>query len=82
MPPTESFDILVQPSLNSHHKFIRDSIILKQLNVTSLRLITNLLGQSVALNAYESLVEEALKRFSTMNNTIQKQGKINRMDKE
>eukprot|EP00873_Tetraselmis_striata_P038501 jgi/Tetstr1/458765/TSEL_045149.t1 len=73
-PQIEDFAVLVRPDLKSWSELQPDSVVLKRMDTNSIRVISSVLGQSVALDMYASKVESSLEVFSNLNREMERTG--------
>jgi len=72
----DDYRIHVQPSLKEWSMFSGDGIVLQRFDVNNLRVISSVLGQTVALYHYELQVHAMLDSFSNLNKQTESTGKF------
>mmetsp|Transcript_11585 Transcript_11585/g.42362 ORF Transcript_11585/g.42362 Transcript_11585/m.42362 type:complete len:471 (-) Transcript_11585:111-1523(-) len=75
-PKQEDYGAVVRPSLSAWSALGQDCILLKRLDMNNIRVISSVLGQSVALDHYSTRVDNLLKEFSTLNSEMEKSGEL------
>jgi uncharacterized Rmd1/YagE family protein len=61
------YRVVLRPSLEPWSSFNGDFVVLRRMDVNNLRVISSVLGQTVALYHYEQQVETMLEMFSDLN---------------
>lgn len=70
----DDYGIVLRPSLAGWSEGGQDHIMVKQLDISNIRVITSVLGQSVALEFYAKKVDEMVTTFSDLNRGMEKTG--------
>eukprot|EP00192_Tetraselmis_astigmatica_P004588 CAMPEP_0117660356 /NCGR_PEP_ID=MMETSP0804-20121206/6925_1 /TAXON_ID=1074897 /ORGANISM="Tetraselmis astigmatica, Strain CCMP880" /LENGTH=479 /DNA_ID=CAMNT_0005467081 /DNA_START=127 /DNA_END=1566 /DNA_ORIENTATION=+ len=73
-PQTEEYEVIVRPALAAWSELNPDHVILKGMDTNSIRVISSVLGQSVALDMYASKVDSSLETFSNLNREMKRTG--------
>ncbi|KAK3263147.1 hypothetical protein CYMTET_28034 [Cymbomonas tetramitiformis] len=73
---SDDYWIVLQPALSTWSVFKGDYVILKRLDVQNIRVVGNVLGQTVALYHYELKVDTMLELFSQLNSKMEATGNI------
>eukprot|EP00658_Telonema_sp_P-2_P025593 TRINITY_DN20305_c0_g1_i1.p1 TRINITY_DN20305_c0_g1~~TRINITY_DN20305_c0_g1_i1.p1 ORF type:complete len:290 (-),score=83.83 TRINITY_DN20305_c0_g1_i1:372-1241(-) len=73
-PRIEDYGLLVQPSMEEWCAIKHNYVRLQQLDLKNVRVIAGVLGISVAMDYYDTVVEAMLEGFSRMNSEIEKTG--------
>jgi uncharacterized Rmd1/YagE family protein len=89
----ESFGILVKPDMNDETTeeessgpatptVTGDYCIVPELDMNGVAVISNIMGQTVALDTYNDTVDDLLANFASINSTVAKTGKFTATDKD
>lgn len=70
----DDYGVLVRPSLSEWSQGGQDRIMLRMLDTDNLRVISSVLGQSIALDHYAKKVDEMVNTFSELNRGMEKTG--------
>ena len=79
---TEDYGLEVSPGLDSWAEVAHDKVILQELDLRNVRVISGILGLSVALDYYDVMAEHMLSGFSRMNAEIESHGRSTISKKE
>jgi len=71
---TEDYGIMVSPNLENWAEVAHDHVVLQTLDLKNVRVISGILGLSVALDYYDVMAEHMLSGFSRMNAEIETKG--------
>lgn len=80
----ESFGILVKPNLLQQDEEITvtgDYCVVPDIDMNGVAVISNIMGQTVALDTYNDTVDELLANFASLNASVAKTGKFSSTDK-
>lgn len=85
----ESFGVLVKPDMLEYDEesgafkpiVTGDYCVVPELTLNGVAVISNILGQTVALDTYNDTVENLLANFASINSTVAKTGKFTSTDK-
>ncbi|KAH7442772.1 hypothetical protein KP509_02G001100 [Ceratopteris richardii] len=70
----DDFDIIIRPTLEGWCQGGHDKVLLKKLNTDNIRIVSSILGQSVALDHYGRKVDALVTIFSDLNQKMEKTG--------
>ncbi|KAG0626090.1 hypothetical protein M758_2G101400 [Ceratodon purpureus] len=70
----DDYGVLVRPTLNEWSQGGQDRIMLRMLDTDNIRVISSILGQSIALDHYAKKVDEMVNTFSELNRGMEKTG--------
>eukprot|EP00959_Pyramimonas_sp_CCMP1952_P168075 3512359-Pyramimonas_sp.AAC.1 len=73
-PQSDDYTVVIRPSLKEWSIFEGDCVVLRRLDVNNLRVISSVLGQTVALYHYELQVDKMLELFSELNSKTESTG--------
>jgi uncharacterized Rmd1/YagE family protein len=73
---SDDYTVVIRPSLKEWSIFEDDCVVLRRLNVNNLRVISSVLGQTVALYHYELQVDKMLDLFGDLNTKTESTGKF------
>lgn len=75
-PRSEDYAVAVHPDLDTWYKHGpgQDGIAVQNLDLSNLLVISQVLGQTVALHHYENRVDNLLSTFSELNNSLERGG--------
>jgi len=76
------YRVVVRPSLEPWSSFNGDFVVLRRMDVNNLRVISSVLGQTVALYHYEQQVETMLEMFSDLNAQTEQTGNFKMTKKQ
>eukprot|EP00639_Heterosigma_akashiwo_P018282 CAMPEP_0206382230 /NCGR_PEP_ID=MMETSP0294-20121207/13138_1 /ASSEMBLY_ACC=CAM_ASM_000327 /TAXON_ID=39354 /ORGANISM="Heterosigma akashiwo, Strain CCMP2393" /LENGTH=440 /DNA_ID=CAMNT_0053831875 /DNA_START=31 /DNA_END=1356 /DNA_ORIENTATION=+ len=72
--------IIIEPSLTKACQSQRNHSIVREINYKNLAVIGRVLGQTVALNHYEAMVDHMLEDFNRLNSVVEQTGKFTAME--
>lgn len=70
----DDFDIIIRPTLEGWCQGGHDKVLLKKLNTDNIRIVSSILGQSIALDHYGRKVDALVTIFSDLNQKMEKTG--------
>jgi len=79
---TEDYGLEVSPALEAWAEVAHDKVVLQELDLRNVRVISGILGLSVALDYYDVMAEHMLSGFSRMNAEIESHGRSTISKKE
>jgi len=79
---TEDYGIRIVPGLDDWAEVAHDHVVVQQLDLKNVRVISGILGVSVAMDYYDVMVEHMLEGFRCMNAEIERDGKCTISKKE
>ncbi len=79
----EHFEIAISPQMMVHDAHVTsDFATVKELNINTVAVISTVMGQTVAFDSYNDVVDELLSTFDDVNSTVKKTGNFTDMQKE
>jgi len=76
IPCTEDYGVTVRPTMARWSSLGNDSLTVKRLDVNNIRVISSILGQTVALDHYALKVDAMLETFGKINNEMEATGEL------
>ncbi|CAD7700232.1 unnamed protein product [Ostreobium quekettii] len=73
-PNKEDHTVVVRPTIQNWYRQEADRLVLKVLDADNMRVISTVLGQSVALDQYSRQVDRALEEFNSINREMERTG--------
>lgn len=71
----EHFEVALHPQLETATgKITSDRALVKELDMNTVGIVSNIMGQTVALDWYNDTVDELLARFSSVNSSVERTG--------
>lgn len=81
-PKIEQYGLIVQPTMENWVAIKHDYIQLQRLDLKNVRVISGVLGISVAMDYYDTVIEKMLLRFARMNAEIEQTGQSSMQKKD
>ncbi|GMH43741.1 hypothetical protein BSKO_11675 [Bryopsis sp. KO-2023] len=81
-PNHEMQSLVILPQMSNWYRQEGDRIIVKVLDTDNMRVISSVLGQSVALDQYSRQIDRALEEFNSINRELEKTGSFSVTRKE
>ena len=79
----ERFDIAISPGLEEPEAIVTgDVATIKMLDLNSVAVISTIMGQTVALDSYNVIVDELLATFATINANVKRTGNFTSMERD
>jgi uncharacterized Rmd1/YagE family protein len=74
VPTAEDYRLVVNPIASEYCEFEPDHIVLRGLDINSIRVLSQVLGQTVAMEHYEKKVDIMLNQFRSLNAKLEERG--------
>uniref|UniRef100_A0A7S1Z1N5 DUF155 domain-containing protein n=1 Tax=Ditylum brightwellii TaxID=49249 RepID=A0A7S1Z1N5_9STRA len=79
----ENFEVAIKPGMQEKNAYVNgDFATVKELDMNSVAVISTIMGQTVALDSYNTLVDELLANFAIINSSVKQTGNFTVMEKE
>lgn len=78
----ETLECRLRPGQEKYHEMGQDVVNLRELSEDMIKVISDVIGHSVALNFYNQKADGVLDRFRTLNNSVEGSGIFTEMDKK
>ena len=78
----EHFEVAISPKMEQDAYVTSDFAQVKELNINTVAVISTIMGQTVAFDSYNDVVDELLSTFDDINSTVKKTGNFTDMQKE
>ena len=78
----EHFEVAISPEMEQDAHVTSDFAIVKELNINNVAVLSTIMAQTVAFDAYSDVVDEMLATFDEINSTVKKTGNFTSMQKE
>jgi uncharacterized Rmd1/YagE family protein len=78
----EHFEVALHPQLETATgKITSDRALVKELDMNTVGIVSNIMGQTVALDWYNDTVDELLARFSSVNSSVERTGSFTNVER-
>jgi uncharacterized Rmd1/YagE family protein len=78
----ERFEIAISPHMQETAHVNADFATVKELNIDNVAIVSTIMGQTVAFDSYNDMVDELLATFASINSTVNRTGNFTAMEKE
>lgn len=78
----EHFEVAISPDMEQDAFVTSDFAMVKELNINNVAVLSTIMAQTVAFDAYNDVVDEMLATFDEINSTVKKTGNFTSMQKE
>ena len=78
----EHFEVALQPQLETATgKITADRAMVRELDMNTVGIVSNIMGQTVALDWHNDTVDELLAKFSNVNSSVEKTGSFTSIER-
>ncbi|KAL3794987.1 hypothetical protein ACHAW5_002156 [Stephanodiscus triporus] len=78
----EHFEVALQPKLETATgKITSDTAIVRELDMNTVGIVSNIMGQTVALDWHNDTVDELLAKFSSVNSSVERTGSFTSIER-
>ena len=78
----ERFEIAISPHMQETAHVNADFATVKELNINNVAIISTIMGQTVAFDSYNDMVDELLATFASINSNVKRTGNFTAMEKD